>query len=557
MQGRIVRYIALHIVLLVTLLYPQTLKIAFSYDKPPYTFAKDTHKGIEPALVKKILEPYGYQVDILQMNKYYLRQMLLNQNDIDGVSAVTPTTNGNIFYSHNFSFYENYVITRKRDHIKIDKLDDLKNIDFVSWSSSYNDLGKQFNSMFNPKTGTYKEKYHENPSQMEDVRMFLDGKADALLIDKNIFRWYTTYFNVHDEFEYHRIFSHKNGYCMGFRSRKVRDEFDRGLDRIIRNGEYQRIMEYYLTHDMTSIIKMATVLGEIVAPYLYRLDHKLSDAILERFATNSNIVSIEIIDTKLNKVFAQSTYSLPSGETDMLSVPIRYRRGGTDINLGVLKIVYNKNFDFGHKIPVPAIEILNDIPGLDTEMVRSIYKQNSVIITKPLHLTDEEKAYIKHKKSISVHNEKLWAPYNFNIDGEPQGFVVDYMRLLGRMLNLKIEFVSGYSWNEFLQLIREERIDVISNIVNTPDRAKYINFTTTYMTSKKAIFSNQPGLKHFVDLSGKRVAVPKGFYIERFIEHKYPSIKLKTYKNVLACIVAVLNGEADAVVESYSVINYL
>jgi hypothetical protein len=81
------------------LVWSKELNIAFGYDKPPYTFSKDSSIGMEPELVKKAFEPYGYKVNVTQMSKYYLEKILFEENDLDGVSSVTPRDGDGLFYS--------------------------------------------------------------------------------------------------------------------------------------------------------------------------------------------------------------------------------------------------------------------------------------------------------------------------------------------------------------------------------------------------------------------------------------------------------------------------
>jgi len=174
-----------------------------------------------------------------------------------------------------------------------------------------------------------------------------------------------------------------------------------------------------------------------------------------------------------------------------------------------------------------------------------------------LQLTKEEKEYLKNHKTITVHNEKSWAPYNFRENGEARGYSIDFMNLIAKKLNIKIRYISGYTWKEFLSLIKDEKIDVISNIAKTPLRTKYINFTTPYIKSKKAIFSNTKGYDNLDSLSNKTVAISDGFFIEEYLKKYYPSIKIKKYKDTFSSIIAVINNEADALVENYAVVNYL
>ena len=97
-----------------------------------------------------------------------------------------------------------------------------------------------------------------------------------------------------------------------------------------------------------------------------------------------------------------------------------------------------------------------------------------------VELTADEQAWIRDNPTIRVHNEMDWPPYNFNVDGEPTGFSIDYMRLLAEQAGLEIEFVSGPSWNDFLNMMRSGDLDVMLNIVDTPGRREFLLFTGPY-----------------------------------------------------------------------------
>ena|GEM_PF-937399 len=531
------------------------LKMAFGYDKPPYIFSKNSTFGVEPDLIKSIFKPLGYKVEIVQMAKYYLDNILQKSNNYDGVIFLSNKKSDNLCYSDNLFYYQNYAITRLKEDIKIDSIDDLKRVDFVSWSNSYQDLGDEFYRLFNPRDGKFKEKYHQNPSQLEDVKLFFRGDVKAILIDKRIFEWYKEYFHIDEEFEYHPIFPKKSWYGVAFRDKKLCYKFNNSLKKIKQNGTYEKILNYYFNYKTVPVLQLVDVLTEVIAPSLYRLDKALAKKILEIFMENDDILSIKIIDSNLNKKFLEISKQEHQVPSKMIKRDILYKSDSGIVKLGELKVEYK--IDFKSSTLLPSIDKFYGLRDINIDYIYKIYNQNMVITTKKLPLTKKEREFLDDLDFISVHNEKSWAPYNFNENGQAKGYVVDYIKLLGRKLNKKINFVSGYSWNEFLELIKNNRIDVISNIIYTKKREKYINFTEPYLVIKKAIFSNQPNLKHLSDLEGKRVAVPEGFFIQEYLAQHYPKIKIKTYKNILDSIVAVLNKEADAIVESYNIINYL
>lgn len=182
-----------------------------------------------------------------------------------------------------------------------------------------------------------------------------------------------------------------------------------------------------------------------------------------------------------------------------------------------------------------------------------IYKEDE----KRIILTEDEMLYLKNNPKITVQNEIDWAPFNYYENNIPKGYSIDYMNLLAKKLNMNIEFINGPTWANFLNMIKNEKLDVMVNIVKTPERSKYINFTSKYKTHQKALFTNLDNITSLEDLKGKSIAVTKGFFIEEFIKMNYPNIKINTYDNTLDCIKAVIENKSDAMIESYLVVNHL
>ena len=77
------------------------------------------------------------------------------------------------------------------------------------------------------------------------------------------------------------------------------------------------------------------------------------------------------------------------------------------------------------------------------------------------NLTDKEKTWIKNNPIIRVHNETDWAPFNFNDNGKPKGLSIDYMNLLASKVGLQVEYISGPTWNGFMEMIKAGELDVM------------------------------------------------------------------------------------------------
>jgi len=169
---------------------------------------------------------------------------------------------------------------------------------------------------------------------------------------------------------------------------------------------------------------------------------------------------------------------------------------------------------------------------------------------KSVSLTAAEQAWLReHQEPVRVHNEMNWKPFNFNEDGQPMGYSIDYMNLVAKKLGLKIEYVSGPNWNDFLGMMRDRTLDLMVNIASTKDRRKYLAFTQPYLITSTALYvrNAEHGITSLDDMAGRRIAFPKGFFFEEFIRRYYPKIKIVTFESSPASFRAVDQGLADAV----------
>ncbi len=76
-----------------------------------------------------------------------------------------------------------------------------------------------------------------------------------------------------------------------------------------------------------------------------------------------------------------------------------------------------------------------------------------------LELTEQEARWLADHPIIRVHNEMDWPPFNFNADGKPMGFSIDFMDLLAEKAGIEVEYVWGPSWDEFMGMMRNAELD--------------------------------------------------------------------------------------------------
>ncbi len=175
-----------------------------------------------------------------------------------------------------------------------------------------------------------------------------------------------------------------------------------------------------------------------------------------------------------------------------------------------------------------------------------------------LLLTAEERVYLARKSGITVHNESDWAPFNYNEDGEPKGYSIDYIRLLAEKVGLDVDFVSGLSWREYTEKLLDGSLDVMLNIVPTPERREHMAFTPPYFEAPQMLFTRigEPPVNSIEGLFGKRLAVPRGFFYQETLS-RYPDIQIVEVRNSSEAIHAVSSGKADALLDLMPVVDFI
>ena len=183
----------------------------------------------------------------------------------------------------------------------------------------------------------------------------------------------------------------------------------------------------------------------------------------------------------------------------------------------------------------------------------NLYSNTNIILTK------EEKDFLNKNEPLRLHNEVNWPPYNYYENNEAKGFSIDYMNLIANKLNVKVEYISGYSWDEFMKMLQDDKIDAIINISKNEQRAKTIAFTSVFHTAANAIYVKKGN--EYIDslekLKNKTIVMPKDFFAQKAIAKYYPNIKQILVKDSLEALKILSLGKADATIGKKNVLDYI
>lgn len=176
------------------------------------------------------------------------------------------------------------------------------------------------------------------------------------------------------------------------------------------------------------------------------------------------------------------------------------------------------------------------------------------------NLTLEEQMYLESHSPVKVQVAEDWPPFNYTDNFTPKGYVNDFLYLLEEKTSLEFQFVRGYSWPQYMEMLRDNQIDILSNMTITEDRLRTFRFSDNsivdifdgILTTKSNSINTDLETFH-----GKTIATVKGYSQVELLRRYYPDIKLLLTNNLLDSIKQVIAGNAHAAIGSDAVFNYL
>ncbi len=187
----------------------------------------------------------------------------------------------------------------------------------------------------------------------------------------------------------------------------------------------------------------------------------------------------------------------------------------------------------------------------------------ALVFSLPLYadrlvFTDEEQQWLDAHPVLRVPNLRTFPPFNFNEDGTPKGYTIDYLSLMARLAGTRIAFITDKSWHQHLSMLKNGELDVIPHIAITEERAEFIDFTPfnhVEYTSGVAI-NRDAKIESIDDLNGKVVAVVKKSFLHGYMTNNYSTVSLLLVASTRDATSAVAAGKADVAISNLPTLNY-
>ncbi|WP_394201597.1 HD domain-containing phosphohydrolase [Shewanella waksmanii] len=178
--------------------------------------------------------------------------------------------------------------------------------------------------------------------------------------------------------------------------------------------------------------------------------------------------------------------------------------------------------------------------------------------SEPLKLSAEQQALVASAGELMVSNENDWAPIDFTISGEPQGYSIDLLKMIAEMTGLQFRFVNGYTWNELVDSYMLEELDMLHSIMLTDKNESLGEFSQPFLNLHYAVVTvaNQPDVTHLSQLNGKQLAIPRGWSVIQVIKQAFPEIEIVEMDSTQAILIAVESGQVFAALDNSIILHY-
>ena len=158
-----------------------------------------------------------------------------------------------------------------------------------------------------------------------------------------------------------------------------------------------------------------------------------------------------------------------------------------------------------------------------------LQKQEGQAEVEKISLSEAERAWREHHKTISVGIDAAWPPIDFiDENGVHRGITAAYLCLLSSYcgIEFKPDPVSG--WVTMLEKAKARKIDIVATLAWVPERTKFWQYSEPYFSAPYVIVTRKEitGINGVDDLAGKCVAIEKGYKLQNRLQQKYPDIIL-------------------------------
>ena len=177
---------------------------------------------------------------------------------------------------------------------------------------------------------------------------------------------------------------------------------------------------------------------------------------------------------------------------------------------------------------------------------------------KAVLLSEDEKAWLAEHPVLKLGYDIDWPPIEqIDKNGRYVGLAPDFFSIMAQRLGIAIEPVAPTNWASMLSLAKKGELDLMSAVVQTPQRDEFLDFTNPYLTFPMVVVTREEVtyISDMSDLNGKRVGVVSGYATQDRLINNHPEIKVVPAKDVRVGLLDLVQGKTFAFIGNLATIS--
>lgn len=172
----------------------------------------------------------------------------------------------------------------------------------------------------------------------------------------------------------------------------------------------------------------------------------------------------------------------------------------------------------------------------------------------------EEREWLASHPVIRLAYEPAYAPISFvDARGQARGISVEYVQLLEQKLGIRFQRLDPQDMTTNLDKVRNGEVDVLTSLMQTPERSEYLLFSQPYVIVPAVIIVRKEfkGSLTPEQMHGQKIAVVAGYAVHGYLRNKFPLLNLVSAASERACLEMLSFGEVDAAVVDMASASYI
>lgn len=150
------------------------------------------------------------------------------------------------------------------------------------------------------------------------------------------------------------------------------------------------------------------------------------------------------------------------------------------------------------------------------------------------------------KSRIIVGADRNFPPYEFLENNEPTGFNIELVRAVAEVMGYDVDVRVG-PWKELRRGLESGKIDVLTGMNYSQERARVVDFSTPHTAMSSGLFVRKDSsIRSFQDIQGKEIIVQEEDIMHDFLRKQGAAARIVPIAEIPEALRLLASGKHDA-----------